>query len=65
MVLSFDAYTETIEERAQKESEVKTLSEKYEKEMKEMRGQLDKIVSLIQENPKLARVKRDVIGRLR
>jgi hypothetical protein len=35
---------------------------KHEREMKEMRGELDKIVSLIQENPKLARVKRDVLS---
>ena len=32
--------------------------------MKEMRGQLDKIVSLIQENPKLAKVKTEVLGEI-
>ena len=34
----------------------------HEKEMKEMRGQLDRIVSMIQENPKLARVKTEVLS---
>ncbi len=33
----------------------------HEKEMKEMRQQMDKIVSLIQENPKLANAKPDVL----
>ena len=38
MVLSYDAYTETVEE---KESEVKLLNEKYEKDMKEMREEME------------------------
>ena len=29
-----------------------------------MRGQLDKVVSLIQENPKLAKIKTDVLTRI-
>lgn len=73
MVLSYDAYTETIEEKAQKESEVKTLTAKYDKDMEEMREQmkksdqkhdeqLSKIICLIQENPKLAKVKKEVLS---
>ena len=38
MVLSYDAYSETVEE---KESEVKLLNEKYEKDMKEMREEME------------------------
>ena len=42
MVLSYDAYTETIEEKDRKESEIKTLAEKYDKDMKEMREIMEK-----------------------
>jgi hypothetical protein len=40
MVLTYDAYSETIEERQQKESEVKQLQDKYEQEMKTMREEI-------------------------
>ena len=40
MVLTYDAYGETIEEKQQKESEVKELREKYEQEMKSMREEI-------------------------
>jgi hypothetical protein len=74
MILSYDAYTEAIEEKTRKESEVKTLAEKYDKDMQEMReqmkksdqkhdSQLNKIISLIQENPKLANVKTEVLSK--
>jgi len=73
MVLSYDAFTETLEEKELKESEVKTLEAKYDKDMKEMREQmkksdqkhdeqLSKIISLIQENPKLAKLKPEVLS---
>ena len=75
MVLSYDAYTETLEEKTQKESEVRTLAEKYDKDTQEMREQmvksdqkhdeqLSKIISLIQENPKLVKVKKEVLSRI-
>ena len=40
MVLTYDAYSETIEEKQQKESEVKELKEKYEKDMLTMRQEI-------------------------
>jgi hypothetical protein len=40
MVLTYDAYSETVEEKQQKESEVKELKEKYEQEMKSMREEI-------------------------
>jgi hypothetical protein len=40
MVLTYDAYSETIEEKQQRESEVKELREKYEQEMKTMREEM-------------------------
>jgi predicted amidophosphoribosyltransferase len=41
MVLTYDAYSETIEERKQKESEVKQLQDKYEQDMKTMREEME------------------------
>ena len=40
MVLTYDAYSETIEEKKQKESEVKELKDKYEQGMKAMRQEI-------------------------
>ena len=64
MILSYNTYLETLEEKENKQSEVKTLSEKYEIDMKEMRVQMKYIVALIQENPKLANVKTEVLGEI-
>jgi len=41
MVLTYDAYSETIEEKQQRESEVKELKEKYEQDMKSMREEME------------------------
>ena len=40
MVLTYDAYNETLEGQKEKESEVKELRDKYEREMKEMRQEM-------------------------
>ncbi len=67
MVLTYDAYSETIEERQQKESEVKELREKYEQEMKtireEMNKQFSQVLSLVQQNPQLAQVKPESLAK--
>ena len=55
MVLNYDAYTETVEE---KESEIKGLQDKYDR----MESKFDQILSMIQQNPKLAKVKKEVLG---
>jgi integrase/recombinase XerD len=63
MVLTYDAYSETQQE---KESEVQKLQEKYEQDMKimreEMNQQFNQILSLIQKNPQLAQVKPEVLA---
>jgi Phage integrase family len=49
----------------EKEMEINYLRErdlKHESEMKEMRQRMDKIISLIQENPKLAHIKTNVLS---
>jgi len=40
MVLTYDAYSETLEGQKQKESEVQTLKDKYEQDMKSMREEI-------------------------
>ena len=37
MVLTYDAYSETLEKQQEKESEVQLLQERYEQDMKAMR----------------------------
>lgn len=65
MVLSYDAYIETVEEKQQKASEVKFLNEKYEKDMREMRDEMNKqfsqIMLMIQQNPKLMNIKPELL----
>jgi integrase len=41
MVLTYDAYNETLEQQEQKESEVKELKAKYEQDMKAMREEME------------------------
>src|SRR5438128_2990972 len=41
MVLTYDAYNETLEKQQQNESEVRVLKEKYEEDMKYMREEME------------------------
>jgi hypothetical protein len=43
MVLTYDAYNETLEKQQEKESEVQKLQEKYEQDMKEMQTKFQKL----------------------
>ena len=65
MVLTYDAYSETLEKQQEKESEVQRLQEKYEQDMKtmreEMNQQFNKIMSMVQKNPLLAQVKPEAL----
>ena len=42
MVLTYDAYNETLEKQQEKESEVQKLQQKYEQDMKSMRQDMEK-----------------------
>ena len=68
MVLTYDGYSEILEEKESKQSEIKLLAEKYQKDMKELKAQtdekLDRILSIIEANPKLARVKKEVLKKI-
>jgi integrase/recombinase XerD len=69
MVLTYDAYNETLENQKEKESEVQKLQEKYTKDMKAMREdmnqQFSQILSIIQQNPRLANVKPEALANKR
>ena len=65
MVLTYDAYNETLEKENQKDSELKQLKEKYESDLEVVREEISQkfkqIVAMIQQNPKLAQVKAEVL----
>jgi predicted nucleic acid-binding Zn ribbon protein len=65
MVLTYYAYSETLQEQKKKESEVQILKEKYEQDMnsmrEEMNQQFSQIMSMIQQNPRLAQVKPEIL----
>lgn len=42
MVLTYDAYNETLEKQQERESEVQKLQQKYEQDMKAMREDMEK-----------------------
>jgi hypothetical protein len=42
MVLTYDAYNETLEKQQEKESEVQKLQQRYEQDMKAMREDMEK-----------------------
>ena len=46
MVLSYNGYAQLLQEKELKQSEVKTLTEKYEKHMKEMRMEMEPLLDL-------------------
>ena len=68
MVLTYDGYSEILEEKEYKQSEIRALTEKYQKDMKELKKQtdekLDRILSIIQANPKLAKIRKDVLTKI-
>jgi hypothetical protein len=61
MVLSYDAYEETLEEQKKKESEIEILKLKHDQDMKSMHEKIGVIMSVIQQNPQLAQVKPEAL----
>ena len=68
MVLSYDKYNETIEEKQRKENEILKLKDNYENGMQNLREEMNQkfnnILSLINDNPKLVNVKRDILEKI-
>ena len=67
MVLTYDAYNETLEKEQEKKTEVQKLKEEYEKNMKSMREEMNQqftqIISMIQQNHQLAYIKPEVLAK--
>jgi hypothetical protein len=61
MVLTYDAYNETLEKEKERESEVQNLRERYEQDMKSVREQMNQIMVMVQRNPRLANIKPEVL----
>ena len=68
MVLSYDKYNETIEEKQRKENEITKLKSDYENGIQNLREEMNQkfnnILSLISDNPKLVNVKRDILEKI-
>jgi len=68
MILSYDKYNETIEEKQRKENEILKLKDNYENGMQNLREEMNQkfnnILSLISDNPKLVNVKRDILEKI-
>ena len=66
MVLTYDAYNESLEKEQEKETEVQKLKEEYEKNMKSMREEMNQqftqIISMMQQYPQLTNIKPEVLS---
>jgi integrase/recombinase XerD len=61
MVLTYDAYSETIEKEKQRELELKDLKEKLLAVQEEQNQKFNQLMTIIQKNPKLENIKPEVI----
>ena len=61
MVITCDAYNETLEREQKRESEIQNLKVSYEQDMKSIREQMDQIMMMVQRNPRLANIKPEVL----
>jgi hypothetical protein len=57
MVLTYDAYSETLEKQQEKESEVQVLRERYEQDMKAMREDMETKFQMILAKVDIAKMK--------
>jgi integrase len=61
MVLTYDAYAETLAKEKERDSEINHLRVKLEVVQEEQNQRFDQIIEMIRYNPKLARLKREVL----
>lgn len=47
MALTYDAYSETLQEQKKKEDQIKTLEKKYENDMKQIKENIENKLQLI------------------
>jgi hypothetical protein len=61
MILTYDAYNETIEKEKQRELELKALKEKLLAVQEEQNQKFNQLMMMIQQNPKLANIKPEIL----
>jgi hypothetical protein len=61
MVLSYDAYNETLEKEQKRESEIQNLKDRYDQDIKAVREQMNQIMMMVQRNPRLVNIKPEVL----
>jgi integrase/recombinase XerD len=61
MVMTYDAYNETLEKEKQRELELKDLKEKLNAVQEEQNLKFNQIMTMIQRNPKLVNIKPEVL----
>jgi hypothetical protein len=61
MVLTYDAYNETLEKEQKRESELKELKERLNAIQEEQNQKINQIMVLMQKNPKLVNIKPEVL----
>jgi phage FluMu protein Com len=61
MVLTYDAYAETLAKEQHRDSEINHLRVKLEAVQEEQNQRFDQVIEMIRYNPKLARLKREVL----
>jgi integrase/recombinase XerD len=61
MIMSLEGYQEAVESQNQKEDKIQEMKEKHEQEMKAIHDQMNQIMIMIQQNPRLANVKPEAL----
>jgi hypothetical protein len=54
-----------VDELTQKKNEIEIMESKHKEEIKAIRDQMNEIMSMVQQNPKLAHVKPDILAKKR
>lgn len=61
MVLTYDAYKETLEKEQKRESEINDLKKKLDAVQEEQNQKFNQLMMLIQKNPRLANIKPEIL----
>lgn len=61
MILTYDAYKETLEKEQKRESEINDLKKKLDAVQEEQNQKFNQLMMLIQKNPRLANIKPEIL----
>src|SRR4029079_14303480 len=64
MILSHDEYMQTVEQRIKEKSQFDKLAAQIAGSEKRHQEQIDRIISIMQENPKLANAKKEILKKI-